>query len=72
MAGCCRPIYITSRFDGQVALITGATRGIGLGIAQEVVARGGRVVVTARKADELDAVVAALGPEVAAAARQRR
>src|SRR6059058_2753236 len=69
LAGCCRPSYMTNDFDGRVALITGGTRGIGLGIAQEIVARGGRVVVTARKPDELDAVVAELGPDVAAAAR---
>ncbi len=56
-------------FTDRVALITGGTRGIGLGIAQEIVGRGGRVVVTARKPEELAAVVAELGPEVAVAAR---
>jgi NAD(P)-dependent dehydrogenase (short-subunit alcohol dehydrogenase family) len=56
-------------FRGRVALITGGTRGIGLGIAQELVSRGARVVVTARKPEELEAVVAELGPDVAAAAR---
>ena len=56
-------------FEGRVALITGGTRGIGLGIAQELVSRGARVVVTARKPDELAAVVAELGPDVAVAAQ---
>lgn len=56
-------------FAGRVALVTGGTRGIGLGIAQELVSRGARVVVTARKQDELDAVVASLGGEQAAAAQ---
>jgi 3-oxoacyl-[acyl-carrier protein] reductase len=56
-------------FQGRVALITGATRGIGLGIAQELVSRGARVVITARKPDELEAVVAELGEQVAVAAR---
>src|SRR3954463_6347040 len=56
-------------FEGHVALITGGTRGIGLGIAQELVDRGARVVVTARKQEELDKVVAELGDDVAAAAR---
>ncbi|MCW2572995.1 MAG: family oxidoreductase [Frankiales bacterium] len=56
-------------FEGHVALITGGTRGIGLGIAQELVARGARVVVTARKPEELEKVVGDLGPDVAASAR---
>jgi NAD(P)-dependent dehydrogenase (short-subunit alcohol dehydrogenase family) len=56
-------------FEGRVALITGGTRGIGLGIAQELVDRGAKVVVTARKEEELAKVVAELGPDVAAAAR---
>ena len=56
-------------FAGRVALITGGTRGIGLGIAQELVARGAKVVITARKAEELEAVVAELGPDVAGSAR---
>jgi NAD(P)-dependent dehydrogenase (short-subunit alcohol dehydrogenase family) len=60
---------MTKDFEGRVALITGGTRGIGLGIAQELVNRGARVVVTARKQEELDKVVAELGDEVAAAAR---
>lgn len=44
-------------FAGQVALVTGATRGIGFGIAEELVARGASIVVTARKPDELAAAV---------------
>ena len=56
-------------FQDRVALITGATRGIGYGIAEELVARGARVVITARKPDELDEAVASLGKDVAVAAR---
>jgi NAD(P)-dependent dehydrogenase (short-subunit alcohol dehydrogenase family) len=56
------------RFDGQVAIVTGASRGIGLSIAQRLVDEGARVCVTARKQDALDAAVAQLGgPEVAMA-----
>jgi NAD(P)-dependent dehydrogenase (short-subunit alcohol dehydrogenase family) len=59
-------------FTGRTALVTGATRGIGLGIAQEFVARGGSVCITARKPDELEEAVKTLDPEgagVAIAAR---
>jgi NAD(P)-dependent dehydrogenase (short-subunit alcohol dehydrogenase family) len=47
--------------DGAVAIVTGASRGIGLGIAERLVADGARVVVTARKADALAEAVDRLG-----------
>jgi len=50
------------RFEGRTALITGASRGIGLAIAERIVAEGGSVVITARKQEALDAAVAGLGP----------
>jgi NAD(P)-dependent dehydrogenase (short-subunit alcohol dehydrogenase family) len=46
---------------GAVAIVTGASRGIGLGIAQRLVDDGARVVVTARKPEPLAAAVAQLG-----------
>ncbi|MDQ4039913.1 MAG: SDR family oxidoreductase [Actinomycetota bacterium] len=45
----------------RTALVTGASRGIGLAIARKLVERGDRVVITARKPDELDAAVKSLG-----------
>jgi NAD(P)-dependent dehydrogenase (short-subunit alcohol dehydrogenase family) len=49
------------RHAGAVAIVTGASRGIGLGIAQRLVAEGARVVITGRKADALAAAVDTLG-----------
>ncbi len=49
------------RFAGKTALITGASRGIGLGIAQRLVDEGARVCITARTRETLDAAVEQLG-----------
>ncbi|WP_330230676.1 SDR family oxidoreductase [Nocardia sp. NBC_00508] len=49
------------RFEGKTAIVTGASRGIGLGIAQRLVEDGANVVITARKQEALDAAVEALG-----------
>ena len=47
--------------EGAVAIVTGASRGIGLGIAEKLVAEGARVVITARKPEALAAAVDQLG-----------
>lgn len=52
---------MSGRFDGQVAIITGASRGIGFAVAQRFVADGGRVCITARKPEALKEAVQALG-----------
>jgi NAD(P)-dependent dehydrogenase (short-subunit alcohol dehydrogenase family) len=46
--------------EGQVALVTGASRGIGLGIAAALVERGAQVVLTARKQEGLDEALSSL------------
>lgn len=52
--------------DGRTALVTGASRGIGLAIARSLVDRGARVVITARKPEALTEAVDSLGgPDVA-------
>ena len=49
------------RFEGQIALVTGASRGIGLAVAQRLVDEGARVVITARKPEGLASALAELG-----------
>jgi len=56
------------RFEGTTAIVTGASRGIGLGIAKRLVSEGARVCITARKQAGLDQAVEELGgPEHAIA-----
>ncbi|MFF0435636.1 SDR family oxidoreductase [Streptomyces sp. NPDC004327] len=48
------------RFSGRTAIVTGASRGIGLAVAERLVAEGARVCLTARKAGPLEEAAAAL------------
>jgi 3-oxoacyl-[acyl-carrier protein] reductase len=50
--------------SGRVALVTGASRGIGYGIAEALVARGDRVCVTGRNEEALKEAVNRLGSGV--------
>ncbi|MFJ4437544.1 SDR family oxidoreductase [Streptomyces sp. NPDC088923] len=49
--------------SGEVALVTGASRGIGYGIAAALVARGDRVCVTGRGEEALQEAVERLGSD---------
>jgi NAD(P)-dependent dehydrogenase (short-subunit alcohol dehydrogenase family) len=48
------------RLDGKVALITGASRGIGLAIATRFAEAGASVMLSSRKAEALEAAVAVI------------
>lgn len=47
--------------SGSVALVTGASRGLGLEIARAYAARGANLIIAARRRDELEAASAELG-----------
>jgi NAD(P)-dependent dehydrogenase (short-subunit alcohol dehydrogenase family) len=49
--------------SGKAALVTGASRGIGYGIAEAMVARGDRVCITGRNEDALKEAVGRLGAD---------
>lgn len=46
--------------EGQVAVVTGAGRGIGAGIAKDFAKAGAKVVVAARRTNEIEAVAEAI------------
>jgi NAD(P)-dependent dehydrogenase (short-subunit alcohol dehydrogenase family) len=50
--------------DGRVALVTGASRGIGRAIAAQLAASGAKVMLSSRKQDALDEAAATMTGEV--------
>ena len=57
---------MTSKLAGKVALVTGGSAGIGLGIAKRFAQEGARVFVTGRRRPELGKAVADIGGEASA------
>jgi NAD(P)-dependent dehydrogenase (short-subunit alcohol dehydrogenase family) len=53
---------MAQKLEGKVAVVTGATAGIGLATAKQCAAEGAHVFITGRRKAELDAAVAAIGP----------
>jgi NAD(P)-dependent dehydrogenase (short-subunit alcohol dehydrogenase family) len=54
------------KLDGKIALVTGATSGIGLDTARLFAAEGARLIVHGRDAERLAQIAAELGPEALA------
>jgi NAD(P)-dependent dehydrogenase (short-subunit alcohol dehydrogenase family) len=61
----------SGRLEGRTAIVTGASRGIGLAVARRLADEGARVAITARHADALSEAAAAFpeGSVVAVAGR---
>jgi NAD(P)-dependent dehydrogenase (short-subunit alcohol dehydrogenase family) len=57
-----RKCIMSRNLSEKIALITGATSGIGLASAQALAEQGAKVYITGRRQEELDAAVALLGP----------
>ncbi|SFX80497.1 SDR family NAD(P)-dependent oxidoreductase [Azotobacter vinelandii] len=49
-------------FESKIAVVTGGSSGIGLGIAKELVRQGAQVVITGRDTAKLDKAVQEIGP----------
>jgi 3-oxoacyl-[acyl-carrier protein] reductase len=58
-----RQIGFMSNIEGRSAIVTGATRGIGLAVARALLGRGARVFICARTGADVEQTVARLGEE---------
>ena len=57
---------MTSKLAEKIALVTGGSSGIGLGIAQHFAQEGARVFITGRHLSELDKAVTTIGSDASA------
>jgi len=55
---------LVGKLNGKIALVTGATSGIGLATAKRVVAEGAYVFITGRREKELASAVKSIGESV--------
>jgi 3-oxoacyl-[acyl-carrier protein] reductase len=58
-----------NRFENQVAIVTGASRGIGLAIAKRLAAEGAKIAAVSRSQSSSDQAVAAIGDASSGAAK---
>ncbi|MBE8220575.1 MAG: SDR family NAD(P)-dependent oxidoreductase, partial [Alphaproteobacteria bacterium] len=53
--------HISTQLDGQIALITGASSGLGTRFAKVLAAAGAQVIIAARRKQKLEALAAEIG-----------
>jgi len=63
---------MSNALDGRIAVVTGASSGIGLALAERLVADGARVVINARRRDRLEALASRLNREARAEGERER
>jgi meso-butanediol dehydrogenase / (S,S)-butanediol dehydrogenase / diacetyl reductase len=56
-----KELFVEQRFSGKTAIVTGASSGIGVGIARRLSSEGANVLLVARRKERLEALVAELG-----------